>query len=221
MPRFQTSRRLLWSCLILLGLDLSGEAWGQAPNYHGSKFRSIGEPSEKSISVSRSDSKRGTTATQRIRPQGRTDFTWNGDGGETITQVVISILEQKIYAYQNERLVGAGPISTGREGYSTPRGSFSVMSKNEKHRSNLYGMIVSSSGRVINGDASSRSYRPSGASFVGSPMPYFMRLTSGGVGLHAGFVTGAPASHGCIRLPYGLAQKMFFATSVGTPVSIE
>jgi lipoprotein-anchoring transpeptidase ErfK/SrfK len=51
-------------------------------------------------------------------------------------------------------------------------------------------------------------------------MPYFLRI-QGGTGLHAGYLPGYPASHGCVRLPEGMALKFFEDASVGTPVEIR
>ena len=51
-------------------------------------------------------------------------------------------------------------------------------------------------------------------------MPYFMRLTNDGVGLHAGMLPGYAASHGCIRLPHAFAELLFSNVSVGTPVDV-
>jgi lipoprotein-anchoring transpeptidase ErfK/SrfK len=64
-----------------------------------------------------------------------------------------------------------------------------------------------------------RDSRPQGTTFRGSPMPYFMRIC-GGVGLHAGFLPGYPASHGCIRMPRGAAQSFFENAPLGTPVRV-
>lgn len=53
-------------------------------------------------------------------------------------------------------------------------------------------------------------------------MPYYMRLTGDGVGMHAGPIPnpGSRASHGCIRLPRAFAPILFASTSIGTPVKI-
>jgi lipoprotein-anchoring transpeptidase ErfK/SrfK len=51
-------------------------------------------------------------------------------------------------------------------------------------------------------------------------MPYFMRLNCSAIGMHSGHVTGSPASHGCIRLPYEKAQKFFGICRVGDEVQI-
>jgi len=39
-------------------------------------------------------------------------------------------------------------------------------------------------------------------------MPYFMRIVDG-VGMHAGYLPGYPASHGCIRMPQFMAEDFF------------
>ena len=62
--------------------------------------------------------------------------------------------------------------------------------------------------------------KPPGTRFKGAPMPYFMRLTGSGVGLHAGYLPGYPASHGCIRMPEFMAENFFSSVSIGTPVTI-
>ena len=43
-------------------------------------------------------------------------------------------------------------------------------------------------------------------------MPFMQRLTMGGIAIHAGYVPGHPASHGCIRAPYGVARSLFGLT---------
>ena len=54
-------------------------------------------------------------------------------------------------------------------------------------------------------------------------MPYWMRITSWGVGMHAGPIPdpGSPASHGCIRLPHEMARTLFSVVQIGTPVTIQ
>ena len=85
-------------------------------------------------------------------------------------------------------------------------------------------MIVNSDGNVVNGNATAGKHAvPSGGRFLGAPMPHWMRLTSYGVGMHAGPIPnpGSPASHGCIRLPPEMAETLFSVVEVGTPVTIE
>ena len=53
-------------------------------------------------------------------------------------------------------------------------------------------------------------------------MPYWMRLTGGGIGMHAGLIPqpGLPASHGCIRLPREMAAKLYEVVDTGSKVVI-
>jgi lipoprotein-anchoring transpeptidase ErfK/SrfK len=51
-------------------------------------------------------------------------------------------------------------------------------------------------------------------------MPYMQRLTTYGIALHAGQLPGYPASHGCIRLPWGFARKLYNLTERGTVVTV-
>ncbi len=145
---------------------------------------------------------------------------WNGDGVSGSPSIVINLGSQKALYYKGGKLVGMSPVSTGREGYKTPTGSFSIIQKNAGHVSNLYGNFVDSSGNIVVRNVSSaRDRAPAGARFQGAPMPYFMRVT-GAVGMHAGYLPGVPDSHGCIRLPEDMAHVFFKNTPMGTPVRV-
>jgi len=50
-------------------------------------------------------------------------------------------------------------------------------------------------------------------------MPYFMEF-SPAVGMHAGYLPGYPASHGCVRMPRDLAALFFERVQIGTPVTV-
>lgn len=114
------------------------------------------------------------------------------------------------------------PVSTGKAGHATPTGNFSVMEKDADHRSSIYGDFVDSSGRVVRSGISSRiDSAPAGTRYLGAPMKWFCRLTSGGVGMHVGILPGYPASHGCCRLPAEIAPLIYQKVKVGTPVTIE
>ena len=116
---------------------------------------------------------------------------WDGDGVSGSPSITINLGEQKAFFYKDGRLVGVSMISSGREGYATPAGTYKVI----------------------------RDPKPSGASFRGAPMPYFLRF-HGGYGLHAGFLPGFPASHGCVRMPERMAEIFFANSSQGTPVRV-
>lgn len=145
---------------------------------------------------------------------------WDGDGVSGSPSITIDLGEQKAFFYKGGRLVGVSMISSGREGYSTPPGNFKIIQKNKDHVSNLYGDYVDGGGNVVVSNVGvKRDPKPPGTSFRGAPMPYFMRI-HGGVGMHAGFLPGFPASHGCIRMPERMAQIFFANVSHGTPVRV-
>jgi lipoprotein-anchoring transpeptidase ErfK/SrfK len=120
-------------------------------------------------------------------------YVWKAEAArEGPVQIVVSLPLQTAYVFRGGTLIGASTVSSGSPGYDTPTGSFRILQKKVKHRSNLY-------------DA---------------PMPYMQRLTWDGIALHAGEVPGYPASHGCIRLPAAFARKLYDATSLGASVHI-
>jgi lipoprotein-anchoring transpeptidase ErfK/SrfK len=81
--------------------------------------------------------------------------------------------------------------------------------------------IYDAQNAVLVGDADTRTdLVPEGGRFEGAMMPYWMRLTDTGVGIHVGYVPGRPASHGCIRIKRDAATQIFGLVDVGTPVVI-
>ena len=145
---------------------------------------------------------------------------WDGDNVNGSPSVKISLGEQRAYFYKGGVLVGVSQLSTGREGLNTPIGNYKIIQKDKDHVSSLFGDYVDSSGKVVvpNVDIK-KDPKPPGTHFQGTPMPYFMRIVSG-TGLHAGYLPGYPASHGCIRMPEFMAENFFRSVSVGTPVTI-
>ena len=144
---------------------------------------------------------------------------WDGDhiGGKP--SVKISIKEQRAYFYKNNMLVGISQLSTGREGLNTPSGHFAIIQKDINHVSTKYGDFVDDAGNVVMPNVSVDDKKPPGSHFKGAPMPFFMRIVDG-VGMHAGYLPGYPASHGCIRMPQFMAENFFKSLSTGTPVTI-
>jgi lipoprotein-anchoring transpeptidase ErfK/SrfK len=148
---------------------------------------------------------------------------WDDDPDAGRLRVTIDLSEQTAYFYRGDKKVGRSRVATGLPGHSTPRGSFTIIEKTRNKRSNLYGVIVDGDGDVLRSDADSRRHQvPAGARFEGASMPYWMRLTTGGVGMHHGPIPrpGSPASHGCIRMPKEMAAKLFSTAPLGTPVKI-
>ena len=135
------------------------------------------------------------------------------------TSIEIDLQEQTVYLIQNGRAILATPISSGRDGHLTDTGSFRVLEKERNHFSTLYGKIVDARGNTINADADADMPVPRGCKFVPAPMRYFVRFNNA-TGMHAGYLPGYPASHGCVRLPEQDAIAIFNAVDVGTPVTV-
>ena len=135
------------------------------------------------------------------------------------TSIEIDLQEQTAYLIRNGRAVLSTPISSGREGHFTGTGSFKVMEKERNHFSNLYGRIEDARGNTIVADADADMPVPRGGRFVPAPMRYFIRFDNA-IGMHAGYLPGYPASHGCVRLPEEKAIAIFNAVEVGTPVNV-
>lgn len=114
------------------------------------------------------------------------------DANQPMT-IIVSLSNQRADIYRGTTLVTSTSVSTGKRGHSTKAGVFSILEKRRRHYSNLYN---------------------------GAPMPWMQRLTWSGTALHAGVVPGYPASHGCIRLPYSFAPKLFSMTNVGEQVVV-
>jgi len=136
--------------------------------------------------------------------------------------VEISLQEQRGLLLVDGGVAMDFPVATGKASHPTPKGDYKIIEKKEDHKSNLYGRIVSGEGRTVVSDADTRAHSvPEGGRFVGAPMPYWMRLTTTGVGMHVGYVPGRPASHGCIRLKKDVAVELFSILDLGSPVTID
>ncbi len=112
--------------------------------------------------------------------------------GEPIIAIV-SLRNQRITVYDANGWILRAPVSSGQKGRETPAGIFSVIQKNAEHYSNLYDDAY---------------------------MPHMQRITWSGIALHGGPLPGYPASHGCIRMPFGFAARLFDATRLGMRVVV-
>ena len=135
------------------------------------------------------------------------------------TSVEIDLQEQRAYLLQNGRPVLASPISSGRYGHLTKGGAFKILEKERTHYSSMYGKIVDAYGNTVVADADADMSVPRGGKFIPAPMHFFMRF-NGADGMHAGYLPGYPASHGCVRMPEQYAIAFFNSVSAGTPVTV-
>lgn len=149
-------------------------------------------------------------AMKRARKRARQEACWqafleadryNKEHDEELTlmekqgkHIIINLKKQQGFFMDGDKVLLKFSVCTGRRDKPTPTGHFHVLDKDRNHRSNLYN---------------------------NANMPFFMRLTMGGVGLHQGRLAGYPASHGCIRLSEKTARYLFSQCEVGTPVFVQ
>jgi lipoprotein-anchoring transpeptidase ErfK/SrfK len=153
-------------------------------------------------------------------PPGTPPGWWNDEGVSGPPKIVVHIGEQKAYFYKGKHVVGESPVSTGKPGFSTPPGHYRVVLKDRDHVSSEFGDYVDDYGNVVRSNIDVRKdRRPPGAHFDGARMPYAM-FFNGGYAMHQGYVPPFAASHGCIRVPKGMAQPFFQNASEGTPVVV-
>lgn len=147
---------------------------------------------------------------------------WHDDGGAGKVSIRISLTDQIAEFKRGDRDIGWCYVATGKEGHATSPGTYSITEKIEDKYSGSYGWIEDEFGNVTNGDAKPSTPVPKGMIYMPAPMPYWMRLTSYGIGMHGGLIPqpGEPASHGCIRMPKDFVPTLFDAVVVGTPVTI-
>jgi lipoprotein-anchoring transpeptidase ErfK/SrfK len=132
-------------------------------------------------------------AARQARPAQATEAVAPRDAGEPI-MAIVSIKSQQVTFYDADGWILRAPVSTGVKERETPAGVFAVIEKDKDHHSSMYD------------DAW---------------MPNMQRITWNGVALHGGPLPGYAASHGCVRMPYGFAEKLFDKTWIGMRVIIS
>jgi L,D-transpeptidase catalytic domain len=132
-------------------------------------------------------------AAREERTSRPTEATAPRDAGEPI-MAIVSIKTQQVTFYDADGWILRAPVSTGTTGRETPAGIFALLEKDKDHHSTMYD------------DAS---------------MPNMQRITWNGIALHGGPLPGYAASHGCVRMPFGFAEKLFDKTRIGMRVIIS
>lgn len=130
--------------------------------------------------------------------------------------VKVSLDNRMIYVKEGERTLLVTPTAIGKPESPTPTGTFRTFNRLPRKRSNTYGFHVYPSGRIVPGK---RVDTPSGARYVGYPMPYWVEFKSG-YGFHSGSVWPMPRSHGCLRIHKNVAPTFFDLVGAGVPVHI-
>ena len=133
------------------------------------------------------------TMAKEARPAPTKEATAPRAAGEPI-MAIVSIKSQKVTFYDAEGWIFRAPVSTGTTGRETPAGVFALIEKDKDHHSSMYD------------DAW---------------MPNMQRITWNGIALHGGPLPGYAASHGCVRMPYDFAERLFDKTEIGMRVIIS
>jgi hypothetical protein len=128
-------------------------------------------------------------------------------------RVKVSLAKQNVYVMEGDRCLMAVACSVGIPAKPTPKGSFTIYSKQEQKRSGSYGFRAVGD-RVVPSEGQGGPGR-----YVGYPMGYWCEF-SPAYGFHQGFVHPYPRTHGCIRLHGEAAPKFFALVRSGTPVNI-
>ncbi len=135
-------------------------------------------------------------------------------------RIVISLDQQRAYLMNGPEVAMYYPVSTGKPSRPTPPGEYEILEKMIDKSSNAYGKVYDAEGNRVPGVETPADV-PEGGSFVGAPMPYWMRMTWTGIGHHIGNVPRYPASHACIRGPRGVMPTVYRKVQLGTPVIVE
>src|SRR6267142_2469360 len=112
--------------------------------------------------------------------------------GEPV-MAIVSLRTQRVTVYDANGWILRAPVSSGQKGRETPAGVFAVIQKEAEHYSNLYDDAF---------------------------MPHMQRITWSGIALHGGPLPGYPASHGCVRMPFDFAERLFDVTRPGMRVIV-
>jgi lipoprotein-anchoring transpeptidase ErfK/SrfK len=116
--------------------------------------------------------------------------------------IVVALGQQVLWAYRGGKIVMSTYVSTGRTGFETPPGSYTVLSKYPSQT--MEGVI--------------------GGEYYNVPdVPWVLYFTTGGHALHGTYWHdnfGTPMSHGCVNLPQDAAAWLYAWTPIGTPVQV-
>src|SRR5260370_31623539 len=131
-------------------------------------------------------------AARSARTESSVEFVQSRIAGEPI-MAIVSLRDQRVTVYDCRGCILKAPGSSGQKGRETVAGNFSIIQKEAEHYSNLYDDAY---------------------------MPHMQRITWSGIAFHGGPLPGYPASHGCIRMPYDFADRLFAATRLGMRVIV-
>lgn len=103
---------------------------------------------------------------------------------QATVRISIDLSKQRLTATRGDGETVVWKISSGRPGYETPSGRYSIMRMEADHFSDEYDQAA---------------------------MPYAIFFSPRGLAIHGSYERGlgSPRSHGCVRLAVGNAEKLF------------
>ncbi|MEM1197603.1 MAG: L,D-transpeptidase family protein [Pseudomonadota bacterium] len=107
--------------------------------------------------------------------------------------VTVDLDARVISAFRDGHEIGTAVALLGTKKHPTPLGTFPILTKEKDNISEKYN---------------------------NAPMPWTLRLTWSGIAIHGSPVINGYASHGCIGVPDGFAEKLFAAAKRGDKVVI-
>ena len=123
------------------------------------------------------------------------DWYWDESAAPTKGTLVITVdLEARVIsAFRDGHEIGTAVALLGTKKHPTPLGTFPILTKEKDNISEKYN---------------------------NAPMPWTLRLTWDGIAIHGSPVINGYASHGCIGVPDGFAEKLFAIAKRGDKVVI-
>ncbi|MBA2557268.1 MAG: L,D-transpeptidase [Chloroflexi bacterium] len=116
--------------------------------------------------------------------------------------IVVSISQQRMWAYEGDTVVNTSLVSTGKPGFDTPLGTYSIIVK--KPIEDMEGLI-------------------GGEYYNVKDVPAVMYFTDVGHAFHGTYWHnnfGSVMSHGCVNLPLDVAAWLYAWTPMYTPVEV-
>jgi lipoprotein-anchoring transpeptidase ErfK/SrfK len=153
-----------------------------------------------------------------LSPVGGPTLLFRDEKGAAATKterIVVDLGNLTATAFEGDTKVRRMPISSGKPGFATPTGDFTIQEGDRDHRSSTYGKCVSAKGsRTISRKSQTCK---KGEKYEGAPMSYYKPFYPA-TGFHEG-KTSVP-SHGCIHLEQDDAKWLWDWAGTGTPVHI-
>lgn len=158
-------------------------------------------------------------------------YTLQGENDIGNTYVEVNLSEQRVIAYKNGRKIAEGDCVSGKEsiGHGTTIGLYAIQDKlsptvlrGEKKTVTKTVTKKNKKGKKVEKTVTTSEYE------YESPVTFWLQF-NGGIGLHdaagwrsqyGGSIYYYSGSHGCVNLPYDLAETIYKNFEIGDPVIV-